>query len=702
MAANATGALQITLGITVTWNEISDAWDTYIGERVAQEKITNGNTSGISLSLNVRMEQYLGTMPESAVAPSSEPVTENPLISGTTYTFDDQPDTTGLTDGTTYNINFTSNGEEFVGIERGSLIYVKANGDKITAYSDLTGWANEGYKYVTITGGTDLNKVNLAGLVRDNGTAATSATFAKSDLRDLLHTYNGMTSLVFDKITNYDLSTLTLVSELTTGTDIWVYNSSSTNYYILSAGVIAFPADCSELFQQFKSVVGPWQNLSFSSSNTIEATNVVVPGPSPIPGGEQGLDYNADLTSITFNNIDTSNVTTMAGMFTKGGNSYSSGTGLVNLDLSNFNTSNVTDMSNMFANRGILSSLNLSSFNTANVTNMDHMFSSCRNLTSLNLSSFNTANVTDMSDMFQGCSGLTTITVGSGWSTTGVTSSSSMFDNCTQLPNFNSSYTNYGKAYIGNGGYLTSASPLGSEYDNILMPYLTSTISSYNPTSLTFGLTSSYDLSTLTKVKSVAYSGADTINLYQSKTTSTELYILSASTINFPTNCYQMFYNLTTLTSITFANISTANVTNMSYMFRYCSSLTSLNLSSFNTANVTNMRDMFDYCDSLTSLNLSSFNTANVTDMRYMFSVCHSLTSLDISSFNTANVTDMSDMFQNCSSLTTITVGSGWLTTKVTSSSSMFYGCTQLRNYNSSYTDKTRAHTGSGGYLTAA
>ena len=104
-------------------------------------------------------------------------------------------------------------------------------------------------------------------------------------------------------------------------------------------------------------------------------------------------------------NLDTSNVTNMCGMFL--------GCGLTSIDLSSFNTSNVTDMSGMFNECSGLTSLNLSSFNTSNVTNMSGMFYGCSGLTSLNLSSFNTSNVTDMSGMFTKCSGLTSLNLSS-------------------------------------------------------------------------------------------------------------------------------------------------------------------------------------------------------------------------------------------------------------------------------------------------
>jgi len=91
-------------------------------------------------------------------------------LASTRWAMSNTPNTSTLEQGKTYALNFTSNGEEFVGIERGSLIYVKANGTRVTAYSDSTGWANVKYKTITITGGSDATYANLIAWIYDNGT----------------------------------------------------------------------------------------------------------------------------------------------------------------------------------------------------------------------------------------------------------------------------------------------------------------------------------------------------------------------------------------------------------------------------------------------------------------------------------------------------------------------------------------------------
>lgn len=156
---------------------------------------------------------------------------------------------------------------------------------------------------------------------------------------------------------------------------------------------------------------------------------------------------------ITFNNIDTSNVTNMASMFNGCSSLTSLGldvsgfdtsevinmshmfnacNALTVLDLSNFNTSKVTDMSYMFNTCEILTSLDISSFDTSNVTNMENMFGSCYALAALNLSNFTTPNLKDMSKMFMQCRNLQSLDL-SNFSTSDNTNMSHLFDYCIKL-----------------------------------------------------------------------------------------------------------------------------------------------------------------------------------------------------------------------------------------------------------------------------
>lgn len=137
-------------------------------------------------------------------------------------------------------------------------------------------------------------------------------------------------------------------------------------------------------------------------------------------------------------------------------------------------------------------------------------------------------------------------------------------------------------------------------------------------------------------------------------------------------------------------------------MFEKCSSLRSLDLSSFNTRKVANMQNMFQGCTNLESIDLSSFDTENMKYMTGMFFSCTKLETLDLSSFATPKMVSMVDAFSNCKNLKKIYVTSAFTTDKVTLDFSIFAGCVNLPNFNPAKTSVEMAHTGAGGYLTAA
>ncbi|MBE7074114.1 MAG: BspA family leucine-rich repeat surface protein [Clostridiales bacterium] len=116
------------------------------------------------------------------------------------------------------------------------------------------------------------------------------------------------------------------------------------------------------------------------------------------------------VTTMKFNNVDTSNVVRMDYMFL-------GCTNLEVLDISEFNTSKVTTMAAMFCQCLKLSELDLTGFATENVTEIDQIFSGCKSLKVVDLSGFDTSKVATMFYMFADCFELETIYVGDKWST---------------------------------------------------------------------------------------------------------------------------------------------------------------------------------------------------------------------------------------------------------------------------------------------
>ena len=171
------------------------------------------------------------------------------------------------------------------------------------------------------------------------------------------------------------------------------------------------------------------------------------------------------------------------------------------------------------------------------------------------------------------------------------------------------------------------------------------------------------------------------------------------------TNMNVMFGN-SQATTIDVSHFDTSNVTNMQGMFQH-SQATIIDVSNFDTSNVTNMQCMF--CDSkAATLDLSHFDTSNVTNMQGMFWKSQA-TTLDVSHFDTSNVINMEVMFAYMTNLKTIYASSKFVTTSVTSSTSMFEKSTNLvggvgTKYNKSHLDKTYARIDGGtsnpGYFT--
>ena len=304
--------------------------------------------------------------------------------------------------------------------------------------------------------------------------------------------------------------------------------------------------------------------------------------------------------------------------------------------------------------------------NTSEVDDMRLMFSSCTSLETLDLSSFNTEKVTTMATMFEKSKNLHSIKLPKGFIGSSVTNLNATFRGCESLTELDLS---------------------GSNSENVKdMSEMFNDCKALSKLDLT-----SFKTGQVTTMESM-FCGCSTL---------ATLDVSSFNTENV-TNMWAMFNSCQSLESLDLSGFNTANVTNMVAMFQKCSSLRSLDLSSFNTRKVTAMQSMFAGCTNLESIDLSSFDTENLQKMANMFYSCTKLETLDLSSFATPKMVSMYGAFENCESLKTIYVTSAFTTDKVTQGSWVFDGCDNLPNFKSANTGKEMAHTGEGGYLTAA
>lgn len=294
------------------------------------------------------------------------------------------------------------------------------------------------------------------------------------------------------------------------------------------------------------------------------------------------------------------------------------------------------------------------------------MFSSCTSLETLDLSSFNTEKVKYMYAMFDGATNLRSIKLPKGFIGSSVTDLRSMFKDCTSLTELDLS-----------GSNAENVKDMGEMF------YGCRALSKLDLTDFKTGQVTTME------------------NMFCICSTLETLDVSSFNTENV-TTMLGMFNNCSSLRSLDLPGFNTANVTQMSSMFEKCSSLRSLDLSSFNTRKVAYMQNMFQGCTNLESIDLSSFDTENMKSMTGMFFSCTKLETLDLSSFATPKMVSMVDAFSNCKNLKTIYVTSAFTTDKVTLDFSIFDGCVNLPNYNPNKTGVEMAHTGEGGYLTAA
>ncbi|WP_166667246.1 BspA family leucine-rich repeat surface protein [Companilactobacillus nuruki] len=270
--------------------------------------------------------------------------------------------------------------------------------------------------------------------------------------------------------------------------------------------------------------------------------------------------------------------------------------------MNNLDTSKVANMRGMFADMSNLSNLNLDNFDTSSATGMEDMFNGDRSLKSLNLDVFNTSKVTDMSGMFAGMSSLKSLDL-SNFNTSRVTSMYSMFENMTNLSNLNV-----------------------NNFDTSKVVYMHSMFNGDGIKNLNL---SSFDTSNVKSMNEMfANTTMDSINLNGFNTSKvTEMIGMFRNTKftdldlnNFDTSkvtSMKAMFSEDDLKYLDLSNFNTSKVTDMNTMFAN-TTLNRLNLSNFNTSNVNNMNIMF-YNVKLKYLDISSFDMSKVYLMRDMF-----------------------------------------------------------------------------------
>ena len=114
-------------------------------------------------------------------------------------------------------------------------------------------------------------------------------------------------------------------------------------------------------------------------------------------------------------------------------------------------------MSYMFSGFGAMANsfnVNPSSWDVTKVTNMSYMFQNTK-FSNIDLTGWSTVSLTNTKGMFDSITS-SNIYVGPNWDVTSVDVSDDMFKGATNLPDYSSASVDKSKAFVGEGGYLSS------------------------------------------------------------------------------------------------------------------------------------------------------------------------------------------------------------------------------------------------------
>ena len=120
------------------------------------------------------------------------------------------------------------------------------------------------------------------------------------------------------------------------------------------------------------------------------------------------------------------------------------------------------------------------------------------------------------------------------------------------------------------------------------------------------------------------------------------------------TDISNMFYS-TAITTVPsgMENADLSSATNISSVFNYCSQLETADLSGWKTSSkATSLYAMFHMCKKLKSVKLGSIIKSSITDLSQMFVNDSLLETVDVTGCDTSGVTTMNSMFSGCTSLT--------------------------------------------------
>ena len=386
--------------------------------------------------------------------------------------------------------------------------------------------------------------------------------------------------------------------------------------------------------------------------------------------------YNMFPNAATFNQPigfwNVSNVTNMRNMFSQATS--------FNQNIGTWNVSNVTDMRFMFR-QAISFNQNISSWNVSNVTNMRLMFNQAIEFDQ-NISSWNVSKVTSMENMFldAGLSSANYDTLLIGWSTiifpetplkTGVAFDAGSSKYCKGTSARDSIISKYGWTITDGGFDCTIPNQIILDTNGISIKWTGSKVpspyfvqASPRGTLEWFAIVSDATKSKITDYAKNIQSGR---NFFTPQGSSNPIPFNNIVT-SLITNMDGMFTS-TMFFNHPLGSWDVSKVTSMAQMFSYTNSFNQP-IGSWNVSKVTNMDQMFAYSSSFNQP-IGSWNVSKVTNMNATFVNAFSFNQ-PIGSWNVSNVINMQNMFYDAKSFNQ-PLGH-WNVSKVTNMSQIFLG----------------------------
>ena len=383
------------------------------------------------------------------------------------------------------------------------------------------------------------------------------------------------------------------------------------------------------------------------------------------------------LIELDISNWNTSNVTTMYGMFS--GSSSQGSMAFTNLPIGNWDVSNVLDMTGMFNRCTNMSTIPVGNWNMTKCKNIYQMFNSCTGLISIPVGNWDLANCENAAAVFQNCENLTELDV-SNWKLSKCKNMNAMFVRCKSLSNIDVSNFDTSSCQTTAAMFYGCESLTSLNVSHFNMQNCTDTSMMFYGCKLIKELDlHTWDVSKVTTMSSMfacpAASGG------YGSTGTLESVNLTNWDVSSCTTMSSMFSSQGKLKYVPIETWKgTSACTNMGWMFWTCSSLTSIDLSNFDTSNVVSFHHLFAHGSKLAEIKgLADLDVSSAVTLNAML---HStrIKTLDVSKWNTSKCNDFSQFVEGCNLLTEIIGLDKFDTSNGKAFSEMFSGCSGLRH----------------------